>query len=891
MRGSSGIPRALAGAVVAVVALAALVSAMAAQAQAAGLPRTYNAQRIDSPTPVGGGAFGWGIWSADLTGDFKQDLIVAQAQVGTQDEPNKVFIFDGDNGSVVDTIVPPEDNPLEPNFPPGFNPETTTVPPGTEYRSPEMAFVYVETMPDIGSCPGGDGPDADKICDRPTVEGEDGIPEILVGSRALRVNPTDGSQPPTLADPLAGRGYVLDGRTRAVLKRIDMPVADRQALLARSSKRSFTIPGTAPGTTRTATVNIPTTTAAFGRTMASPQGMPPCAGLRSENNDTGVGPCPPTPQAVRIGDLDGGGKADIVITARGFPETSDVIRNDNTRIAGSAPAGSHCRLTAPRQADATAANPNPPVPSATICSAGKAWTYRGEDIAGSNPRAILDVAMNPPCVSPGQPANCTPTGGIQNPDAQASPAGGEWGGNLFRVGDVVGNDGIPDFVIPFRGADFPLRGTPDLNAGLNMGSAYAFNGRSGALGRTIVSPEPQIRSQFSGNFNAGRAVGDLGATTTADILLPAALQNVAYADQGRLWVFNGDLTAGGGGEQSWNFTMLNDPEPYIGGTFGGGMTGVGDVVDGPEAPANEVLVGGFRFDTFTEASQNVVADVNFMNATLDKNLMTIPNPEGARGDGFGVGITPMGDLNGDGFVDFAVSSYLADGPLGGQGRAWIFRSDNSPAPGPPAVAPATATPTPGSGAPRAAALRPGRCANRMLGTDAAEKLDGTLAGDQIFAFAGADTVDGFQGQDCIDGARGNDTVDGGDDSDKLIGGSGADRLRGQGGNDKLFGGSGGDLLDGGPGRNMLAGGSGNDRLLGGRDADELFGEAGKDRIIAGTGRNRIDGGDGNDSIDARNGAVDTILCGKGRDRVQVDRNDKLSSCERVSFAKSGKAKS
>ena len=78
-----------------------------------------------------------------------------------------------------------------------------------------------------------------------------------------------------------------------------------------------------------------------------------------------------------------------------------------------------------------------------------------------------------------------------------------------------------------------------------------------------------------------------------------------------------------------------------------------------------MLVGGFRFDNFTEASQFTVPDVNFMNATLDKNLMTIPHPEGKTGDGFGVGITPMGDINKDGFLDFAVSAYFTDVPIPG----------------------------------------------------------------------------------------------------------------------------------------------------------------------------------------------------------------------------------
>ena len=40
---------------------AALVAAVLPAAAAAALPRSYNALRIDSPSPVAGGAFGWGL--------------------------------------------------------------------------------------------------------------------------------------------------------------------------------------------------------------------------------------------------------------------------------------------------------------------------------------------------------------------------------------------------------------------------------------------------------------------------------------------------------------------------------------------------------------------------------------------------------------------------------------------------------------------------------------------------------------------------------------------------------------------------------------------------------------------------------------------------------------
>src|SRR5438094_963858 len=77
----------------------------------------------------------------------------------------------------------------------------------------------------------------------------------------------------------AGRGYVIDGATGAVLKRLDMPDAD---LVDQAGKTGPPKP-------------------AFGRTILSPAGLPPCAG------NMGIGACASLPNAVKIGDMDGGG--------------------------------------------------------------------------------------------------------------------------------------------------------------------------------------------------------------------------------------------------------------------------------------------------------------------------------------------------------------------------------------------------------------------------------------------------------------------------------------------------------------------------------------------------------------------------------------------------------
>ena len=122
----------------------------------------------------------------------------------------------------------------------------------------------------------------------------------------------------------------------------------------------------------------------------------------------------------------------------------------------------------------------------------------------------------------------------------------------------------------------------------------------------------------------------------------------------------------------------------------------------------------------------------------------------------------------------------------------------------------------------------GAHAERWSGTAAAETYSGTAARDVVRSYGGNDTLRGRGGDDYLDGGAGRDTVDGGPGSDRLVGGDGVDRL---------VGGSGKDLISAGP---------------------------------------------GNDVVEARDGAVDTIGCGSGTDRVIVDWIDVVApSCEAV----------
>ena len=195
----------------------------------------------------------------------------------------------------------------------------------------------------------------------------------------------------------------------------------------------------------------------------------------------------------------------------------------------------------------------------------------------------------------------------------------------------------------------------------------------------------------------------------------------------------------------------------------------------------------------------------------------------------------------------------------------------------------------------------GRCAVERRGTAASETLNGTTGGDRLLGLSGNDVINGLQGDDRLFGdacdasqkvasaqsaAGGNDRITGAEGNDNLFGGAGKDKLSGGLGNDNLFGGAGNDSLSGADGNDVLLGAAGNDKLSGGAGNDTLQGGAGNDNVNAGQGKNTVFGGSGNDILNSVNGRKDTVDCGKGRDRLRADGNDKVrKGCERIIRAK------
>ena len=145
---------------------------------------------------------------------------------------------------------------------------------------------------------------------------------------------------------------------------------------------------------------------------------------------------------------------------------------------------------------------------------------------------------------------------------------------------------------------------------------------------------------------------------------------------------------------------------------------------------------------------------------------------------------------------------------------------------------------------------------------------------------GNDTLYGTSGADYICGLGGNDTIQGFDGDDSLFGDYCAGAQTSARANISVVA-DGNDRIFGGNGRDKLHGGGGNDVLIGGAGNDTIFGDAGNDVLTAGPGSNLLKGGPGNDTLSSRNGKIDILDCGPGRDRATADSFDRVKRCEKV----------
>jgi hypothetical protein len=608
-----------------------------AVAQAPGLPRTYDAQRVDSPTAGVSDTFGFNVINGgDLNADGVDDLLTNQGprvlNDGASAENGEVQVVSGADGSIIRTIAAPEPEPATGN---GL----------TENRSAAFGF-YIGSIgrnasagadfTDLSSCPGGNT-DADPFCDAAVVGPPDGIPDIVAS--ALFVDRPSVAAADGVAEDI-GRIYVIDGRTFTVVKRLDMPQADVDDLADETERLSAASP-------------LQRARPWFGRTVLNPMGKPPCAG------NFGVGACP-AGASVRVarGDLNGGGLPDIVVGSSAYKYEE---------AEGTNPA----------------CNDTPAVD--TCIRSGRAYMYRGEDMAGTSPDAILSAPawniVNPYAQADNPEArvvnqlelfghSVSPIGDIGSCSAVAPIPG-----SFCPAANVSGTeDGNPDVLISAFRVDYPTSG-PDNEEDFDVGVNLVIDGATGTVVQTVRHPDPQKGSIFGFSIQNQPAVGNAGATATPDIYVPAAGQDSDnYRGEGIGYLMNGATLLSG---NVVNLERFRSPHPVAHRGFGTTAAGVGNLAGGTE---NEILLGEFG---------SAVGEAVFFNTLTGDPLQTIPDPDQQRGSNFGIALAPLGDINADGFLDLAVGAGTYDRiGVTDAGRIYILRSNNTPLPVEPPPPPA-----------------------------------------------------------------------------------------------------------------------------------------------------------------------------------------------------------
>jgi Ca2+-binding RTX toxin-like protein len=201
----------------------------------------------------------------------------------------------------------------------------------------------------------------------------------------------------------------------------------------------------------------------------------------------------------------------------------------------------------------------------------------------------------------------------------------------------------------------------------------------------------------------------------------------------------------------------------------------------------------------------------------------------------------------------------------------------------------------------ASAAEPPTCFGKpatIVGTAGPDNLSGG-PDDVVVGLGGDDsltggTVCGGSGNDSIRGAwRASSSLDGGDGDDAiraLLGPS--DLLLGGAGNDYLADSDDTDWEDKyDPGTDVIKGGTGNDHIVSTSGRNMIYGNAGDDRIYDYTHvRTSISGGAGNDATYATGDNYgsnpyqpDNLTGGEGSDFAEVNRIDKVSSTEDVTY--------
>ena len=211
--------------------------------------------------------------------------------------------------------------------------------------------------------------------------------------------------------------------------------------------------------------------------------------------------------------------------------------------------------------------------------------------------------------------------------------GGDFFGQFVDGAGDVNGDGVPDIIV----------GSTYITANDTTGNAVVFSGATGGVLYTFfgeVNPEP-LPSPVAG-------VGDLNGDGYADVLVA---QSAAVGANGRARVHSGR-----------DGSILYEYVGTAGEHLGSSVAAAGDV-DGDGRP--DFMVGAW---TPYHAHVYVYsgANGNLLYSLASTSTSITP------GDGFGLSVAGVGDVNGDGYADVIVGASLESAIAPNAGAAYVY---------------------------------------------------------------------------------------------------------------------------------------------------------------------------------------------------------------------------
>jgi subtilisin-like proprotein convertase family protein len=252
----------------------------------------------------------------------------------------------------------------------------------------------------------------------------------------------------------------------------------------------------------------------------------------------------------------------------------------------------------------------------------------------------------------GAPIGLSPTAAWT---AESDQASANFGRSVATAGDVNG-DGYADVIVGAYRYD---------NGQADEGAAFVYHGSATGLS---TSPDWTAESNWAG-ARFGRSVapaGDVNGDGYTDVIVGAYAYSNGQSFEGAAFVYHGSAT-GLSSTADWT-AESNQGGAY----FGFSVSTAGDVNgDG----YSDVIVGAYSYDNGqTDEGQALVYHGSAIGLSDTANWTAESNQGGA---GFGFSVSTTGDVNGDGYSDVMVGAWTYENGQANEGRAFVYHGSST----------------------------------------------------------------------------------------------------------------------------------------------------------------------------------------------------------------------